>query len=53
MFFCFKTRIIKSNPPTSFPPKINKAVEYAGGRKIGLERVNASNGAQFVAQFQV
>jgi hypothetical protein len=33
--------IITSNPPTSFLPKINRAGEYAGGRKIGLERVKS------------
>jgi hypothetical protein len=38
LFLSFKTRMITSNPPTSFPPKINN--KYAGGRQIGLERIN-------------
>jgi hypothetical protein len=35
--------MITSNPPTSLPLKTNKELgEYAVGRKIGLERVNAN-----------
>jgi hypothetical protein len=37
--FFFKTRIITSNPPTSFPPKTNKTWGICSWQKTGLERV--------------
>jgi hypothetical protein len=33
MLFCFKTRIITINPPTPYPPKINKSWGVCGWQK--------------------